>query len=139
MFYSLIDNRLLKELDHMNRWMEDIFQPDAIRSKVFSPVVNVQRKDDQILVQASVPGLSQEDLEIYLKDGVIVISGERKQEEGVETLVNGIGTGRFRRALKLPFRVDESSMDAGLKDGVLSIRLIQAQEDKPRRIEIKVK
>ena len=123
----------------MNRWMEDIFQPGALRSKVFNPVVNVQRKDDQILVEAAVPGLNQEDLEIHLKDGVLVISGERKREEGVETLVNGIGTGRFRRALRLPFRVDESSLDADLKDGVLSIRLVQAQEDKPRRIEIKVK
>jgi len=138
MFYSLLDNRLFRELDVMNRWMEEAFQPGTAASRVYSPQVNVFRKDDQILVEAAVPGLSQEDLEIYLKDGALVISGERKEAEGTETLLNRIGTGRFQRILKLPFRVDESSLDATLTNGILSVVLAQAEADKPRKIEIKV-
>ena len=138
MFYNIIDKQIFRDFDLMDRWMEEIFQPGVIRSKAFVPQINVFRKDDQILVEASVPGLDSEDLEIYLKEGYLMISGERKGREGSDPTQGCLGTGRFQRSLKLPFRIDENSLDATLKNGILQIVLKQVDEDKPRKLEIKI-
>ena len=94
----------------------------------------------RFLVEAELPGMELEDVEIYVNgDNQLTLKGERKEPELQE------GTwhrqerafGSFTRTLQLPRDVDPDQVTAELKHGVLDDHLAQKAEVKPRRIEVK--
>ncbi len=105
--------------------------------------VDVYEKDDQLIVQAFVPGLRAEQLDIQVEDGVVSISGQFPQlydsEEsgGFTWYARELRGGPFRRSITLPYAVDWDSASASVADGVLWLHLPKAAEAKPRRIEIR--
>jgi HSP20 family protein len=106
------------------------------------PVVDVHESNDEIMLQAELPGLSSDDVELNIENGVLTISGEKKQEreegeEGTEYHLVERRYGRFERRFSLPRSVDPEKVKAEFKDGVLAIRLPKVEAAKPRRIAIK--
>jgi HSP20 family protein len=93
--------------------------------------------DDNIYVEAELPGLSDEDVDITVHDGKLFIRGERKPEEGRTYLYNGRCYGRFERVITLPEAVAVDGVRADLKDGVLSLTLPKSHEAKPKKIALK--
>jgi HSP20 family protein len=94
---------------------------------------------DAYLIRAELPGMKREDIKVEVKDVTLVLSGERKSEkpaEGVEyrERVNA----KFWRSFSLPETVEQDSIEATYKDGVLEIRVPKAEEAKPRQIEVTV-
>lgn len=92
------------------------------------------------MLQAAVPGLGPEDLDIDLTGGTLTIRGERaapELPEGHRHLRRERQHGKFVRTLELPFPVDPDSVDAVVKDGLLTIRMARPAEDRPRKITIK--
>ena len=82
--------------------------------------------------------MRKEDIEISLQDGTLTISGERKDEADQE---NGATrterfTGKFRRSITLPTRVDANKVSATYKDGILTVTLPKAEEAKPKQIQV---
>jgi HSP20 family protein len=104
------------------------------------PLVNVWEDNERVFVEAELPGMKLEDLEIYVTGGdQLTISGERKEPAG-----NGAawhrrerGYGKFTRMIELPGPVDEEKVEAQLKLGVLTVTLPKREEAKPRRITVK--
>jgi HSP20 family protein len=82
--------------------------------------------------------MRKEDIEISLQDGVLIISGERKEETIQENDATRTErcTGKFRRTITLPARVDVNKVSATYKDGVLTVTLPKADEAKPKQIQI---
>ena len=81
--------------------------------------------------------MRKEDIEISLHDGVLSISGERKEEttsEGATRTERSFG--KFRRSVTLPSRVDVNQVKAAYKDGILTVTLPKAEEAKPKQIQI---
>ena len=118
-------------LTNPTNWEED--------SVVWSPKLDVKETENEYQVLADLPGLTKEDVSISLEDGVLTIKGERKQSE--ETKEENRyhaerAYGTFSRSINLPCKVDEKKIKADLKDGVLSISLLKAEEAKPREITI---
>jgi HSP20 family protein len=75
-----------------------------------------------------------------LQEGVLTISGERKREEkkeGESYHYIERRTGRFARSVRLPDGVKSDTVDASLKNGVLTITVDKAEEVKPRKIDVK--
>jgi HSP20 family protein len=111
------------------------------QSQLFSgwtPALDLYQNNDNIVAVVELPGMRKEDIEISLQDGTLTISGERKEETGPE---NGATrterfTGKFRRSVTLPTRVDASKVSASYKDGVLTVTLSKAEEAKPKQIQI---
>lgn len=111
------------------------------QSQLFSgwtPALDLYQNNDNILAVVELPGMRKEDIEISLEDGTLTISGERKEETGTE---NGATrterfTGKFRRSITLPTRVDAGKVSANYKDGVLTVTLPKAEEAKPKQIQI---
>lgn len=111
------------------------------QSQLFSgwtPALDLYQNNDNIVAVVELPGMRKEDIEISLQDGTLTISGERKEETGPE---NGATrterfTGKFRRTITLPTRVDASKVSANYKDGVLTVTLPKAEEAKPKQIQI---
>lgn len=103
------------------------------------PALNVWEEKEDVFVEAEIPGLAIEDLQIHVKGDELSIAGERKArvKEGVGVHRQERGVGAFRRVIRLPVEIDAEKVDAQLKYGVLTLRLPKAEAAKPRKIEIK--
>ena len=104
----------------------------------WAPRVDVHENAESFLVTAEVPGLAKEDIAVSLHEGVLTISGERKEEktEGTDSHVTERYVGKFERSLSLPSEVVTGKVEATYKDGVLTVTLPKAEAAKPRRIEL---
>ena len=105
------------------------------------PAVDVLESKDSYLIYAELPGMKREDIIVEVKDGALVLSGEKKAErpaEGVELRhVERSGT-RFARVFSLPETVRQDGIEASYRDGVLEIRVPKEEKAKPRQIEVSV-
>jgi HSP20 family protein len=103
--------------------------------------VDVIVDGDDYLITAYVPGISAEDVKIEVLEDTISISGEFAVEENedAEYLLRERPSGSFSRKLRLPLLLDTSGAEAEVKDGVLSLRVPQAEETKAKQIKVKVK
>ena len=134
-------NRLRSEMD---RLFEDAFEgfPRLSREAWFAPTfpaVNVWEDTDNVYVEAELPGLKLGDIELLVKGDELSIRGEYKDvcEDEVSYHRKERESGRFRRIVSLPTRVDAEKVSAQCKDGILTVTLPKAAEAKPRQIEVK--
>jgi HSP20 family protein len=105
------------------------------------PAVDVLESKDSYLIRAELPGMKREDIKVEVKDGTLVLSGERKSEkpaEGVEYRHVERVAAKFWRSFSLPETTKQDGIEATFKDGILEIRVPKAEEAKPRQIEISV-
>lgn len=105
------------------------------------PVVDVRETADAILVQAELPGLHPDDVDLRVENGVLTISGEKKHEveEGKEDSSYHFFErryGRFERSFTLPRSVNADAVKARFEQGVLTVTLPKAETARPRRIQI---
>jgi HSP20 family protein len=105
------------------------------------PAVDILESKDSYLIRAELPGMKKEDIKVEVKDGTLVLSGERKSEklaEGVEYRHVERVAAKFWRSFSLPETTKADGIEASYKDGVLEMRVPKAEEAKPRQIEISV-
>ena len=103
--------------------------------------VDVIVDGDDYLITAYVPGIAAEDVKIEVLENTVSISGEFAVEEteNAEYLLRERPSGSFSRKLRLPLLMDTAKAEAEVKDGVLSLRVPQAEETKAKQIKVKVK
>ena len=124
------------EIDRLNHMLTDFY--GAGRS--WMPAVDIfETQDHEYVVKAELPDLKREDIAVTFENGVLTLAGERKTEFDA-----GQGTyhrservyGRFSRSFTLPATVDANRIQASYKDGVLTVRVPQREEAKPRQITV---
>ena len=125
----------------MDRLLEDAFvMPRSGDGQSWGgPALNVYEEGDQLTVEAHLPGLKPEDLDINVEQGVLTISGQiTTDEERKERnyLVREHRTGRFSRSLRLPATYDSDGCTANFEHGVLKLAFPKSEAAKPRRIQI---
>lgn len=99
--------------------------------------VEIYEDEEAVFVEAPVPGLKAEDVKVNLREGVLTISGERKEEKKNVRFHRKLSS-KYAFQVALPQSVDESApVDANLKDGILKVRLAKARSSKPVKIEVK--
>lgn len=105
------------------------------------PAVNVWQRDDAIFVEAEVPGLKSEDIEISVVGAELSLKGRRPDfaEENAAYHRRERGVGEFNRVLRLPAEIAGDKVEAKLTDGVLLITLPKAETAKPRKINVTAK
>jgi HSP20 family protein len=113
---------------------------DMERAAVHIPV-NVTLEGDVYTVTAMIPGISADDVRIEILEDVVTISGEFSTEESEEIkhLLSELPTGKFNRRLRLPVLLDASKAEADVINGVLALRVPQAEESKAKQIAVKTK
>ncbi len=104
----------------------------------FTLAVDVREENDSYLLQALVPGLKADDLNIQILEDVVTIEGEFKGDEN-EYLMRELPHGSFRRTLRLPASLDASKAEAKIADGVLTLSLPKAESARPKTIKVAVK
>jgi HSP20 family protein len=133
----------------IDRLFDDFFTPVEGRSFAASaaaeslwPRIDVEETDKAFVVTAEVPGLQDKDIELNLRDNLLTISGEKREERQDQKRGAAYAErfyGQFRRTIPLDGELDEEKVDAKFRNGVLTITLPKSQkaEAKARRIEVK--
>ena len=107
----------------------------------WNPTLDIHADTDRYSVWLDLPGMKKEDIKISLHEGVLTVSGERKdvrEFKDTETYRSERLFGKFERSVKLLAAVDSSKISASYKDGVLVIELPKAEEAKPKEIAVSV-
>jgi HSP20 family protein len=110
------------------------------REGKFLPEANIAETEKAIEVTVELPGMKPEEVKVELREGVLWITGEKKEEkEEKGRTFHRIErrTGEFRRAFTLPVEVEEGKVVAKFEGGVLHITLPKAEKVAPKRIEVK--
>jgi HSP20 family protein len=104
------------------------------------PAVNVREEDDALHIEAELPGMNLEEVEIFVTgNNQLTLKGERKAPvvtKGTQHRQER-AFGKFVRTLTLPFPVDASKVEARLENGILTIHLPKHEAARPRKITVK--
>ena len=128
--------------------MRDLMQWDPFRElgvvsgrgTAFLPSFDVKETNEGYVFKADLPGLKEKDLDISLTGNRLTVSGQREEEakqEGERYYAYERSYGSFSRSFTLPDGVDADSVQAELKDGVLTLSIAKKPEVKARKIELK--
>ena len=125
------------------KWMAEVFGPEAgmfVREGKFLPEANMVETEKAVEVTVELPGMKPEEVKVEIREGTLLITGEKKEEKeekGKTFHRVERRAGMFRRAFALPVEVMEENIDAKFVEGVLRITLPKAEKAAPKRIEIK--
>lgn len=138
-----------RELEDMSSRLNRLFgQPvtrlrtdeDGMAMADWAPAVDIQETAGEYLVKADLPDVKREDVKVELRDGMLCVSGERRQEQeetGKRFHRIERAYGRFERRLALPSEVDPNKVTAEFKDGVLKVRLPKSATARSTTVEVK--
>ncbi len=126
----------------MDRFFEDDFRPFQWLSGTYSgPALplDVTTDADSVTIEAALPGIKPEDVDITVENGTVTISGktaeERSAEEGSYVLQE-IRRGSFSRTVALPNGLEPDKAKATFENGILRLAIPKAEQLKPRQIKI---
>lgn len=114
---------------------------EALSLADWTPSCNVSETTEEYRIEAELPGVKQEDLDVKVEDRVVTLRGERreeKEEKGKKYHRVESSYGSFMRSFTLPDDADEDTVTANYKDGLLSVRIARTapKESKARAVEI---
>ena len=136
----------IRELDSlqgdMNRLFDRFFEGRAANGSTarrWIPAMDPVETEDHLVLRGDLPGMTEEDVDIEIKDNVLTVSGERKAEhdergEGYHRVERAFGS--FSRSLTLPPGVDAGQVSAKFESGVLEVKIPKPTEAKPTRVQI---
>jgi HSP20 family protein len=126
------------EVDRLNNMFANFYGEGLSRSWV-PPVDIYETEQHEIVLKAELPDVKREDIGVTFENNVLTLKGERKGEQQVSRdrfqRVERF-QGSFSRSFTLPATVDSSRISAAYKDGVLTVRLPQREEAKPKQITV---
>ena len=103
----------------------------------WTPPVDIEETEDAWIVEAEIPGVKRQDVNVETRDSELLISGEIKERER-----KGILRRRTRRVGEFEFRVtlpgglDPNNVEANVDDGVLTVRIPKPEQARPQRVEV---
>jgi len=105
------------------------------------PTTDVYTKDNEMTIEAHLPNFNQEDVNIQVENGAIVVSAERheKNEDKAKKYVVRESSSSFYRRIQLPERANTEKIDAQLNEGVLTIKVPLTPLPEPKKITINSK
>lgn len=140
----MLNNNLTKwnpfwEMNRLERDLLDLFS--APRSMRWTPSIDLTEDESRVLLEAEVPGMGPEDIEIILEDGVLTIKGKKslkKEEKKGGCVVAERSSGSFSRSFALPSDIETDGIQAKYDKGVLSVEVPKKPPKTPKQIKIKV-
>lgn len=137
----------LGELVSLRAAMDRLFEDSFVRPRSFgltgeNPTtlpLDITSSTDALVVDAALPGIAPEDVEITVEDGTLTIRAEtrsERQSSDGEILINEIRRGTFSRAVALPAGLEPDKASATFEHGVLHLRIPRSEAVKPRQIRI---
>lgn len=133
-------NPTRRGMDLFNEFDRMVSEMNDWTSRDWRLALDVSENEDAFMVEAAMPGINPDDLDITLEDNILTIQGETKAERDVEESRYHLRErrfGRFSRSLQLPTAINADEVEAEYTNGVLILTIPKAEEVKPKRIAIK--
>lgn len=130
----------LLRLNGRGNWRPGQVRNEATGTAAWAPAVDITERGDVYLVAAEIPGVSADDIQITIEDGLLTIQGERHrgETEGAEQVHRSEQRhGPFRRSITLPSQVEAGRIEASAQDGVLHILVPKPKETRAKRISVR--
>jgi HSP20 family protein len=130
------------ELASLQRDMQELIGRSGAGTRAegaLLPPIDAYRTGEGMVVRIDLPGMSNDDVDVQVEEGVLTITGERHVDETVEQdnwIRRERRHGRFERSFSLPEGTDADALSAKMADGVLEITVPHPPERQPRRIEV---
>ena len=133
---------LVDPFEEMDRMMSD-FSPafGATRSGLI-PAIDVYEKGDSIVVEASLPGIDTDKVDVAVENDVLTIEGKEEKKTEVDEknyYRREVRSGSFHRAVQLPTAVQGDKAEAQYENGVLKVVIPKQERIKPKQVKIAVK
>lgn len=156
--YNLPTTRDMGEwMENWNRWFDNVFNrffdtparswnmlpwPGQGGNGTFVPAVNMSESENEFLVTAELPGMTEKDVDLSVAQGTLTIKGEKRQgseEKGTGWHRVERSYGSFQRTIPLPRQADPNNIEATFKQGVLSVHIpkLPGSQSDARKISIK--
>ncbi|WP_297888354.1 Hsp20/alpha crystallin family protein [Sulfurihydrogenibium sp.] len=141
--FAISPLRELARLENeINRIFKELVPQQEVTTEVvaWAPRVDVYEKDNNIIIEAEIPGAKKEDIEVKVKDNSVVIRGEVKREEEKKEenyYRSERFYGKFERVIPLPADVKIEEAKAEYQDGILKLVIPKATTEKEVKIEVK--
>jgi HSP20 family protein len=103
-----------------------------------APPVDIFETEDALTVVADLPGVSKDDIDIRVEDGILTIKGKADYDRPSAFLREEFDLHGYYRQFQLSDDVDENKISAESKNGVVTITLPKAEKTKPKRIKVKL-
>ena len=126
------------EIDRLNRMFASFF--DDQHGRTWTPAVDIyETGNNEVVLKAELPEMKREDISITFENQVLTLRGERKLDDSIrrdryQRFERPYGL--FSRSFTIPATIDAARISASYKDGVLTVRLPQREEAKPKRIDV---
>ena len=138
-------NNVWSEFDRMFNTLTSDTQNatnDLSNVGTWSPAFDIVEHDKESVVTAELPGISEEDVNISLKENVLTIRGEKKSEHTEDSdncYYNERTYGEFQRMIRLDSDIDNNKVEANYNNGILAVHLPKSKENQNREIKVKFK
>lgn len=142
---------MFRELDTLRREIDAAFRgvgngrlfvPSFLSGGGRFPQVNLREDENHLYVDALVPGVDPAALEMTVMGNTLTLAGERKEFDPAGTAYvchrTERGVGRFQRTIELPGEIDNGSIAAACRNGVLTVTVNKAESAKPKKIAVTV-
>ena len=150
MRWALTQRNPSNEMERIHRDMDSFFdsffsmKPSTLFDADWVPSVDVTEENGEIRVKAEMPGLEEKDINVTIENGILSISGEKKEEKKEEDkernyILSERSFGSFKRQIRLPDDVKSGDVKAKFRNGVLEITLPRDEKAQPKKIQIQVK
>ena len=129
--------------EQVNRLFESTFphKGDESTLTAWAPAVDVYETENELVIKADLPEISEKDLDVRVENNMMTIRGERKFEQQVKEdsyLRMERAYGSFSRSFSLPNTVNTEAINADYKNGVLTVTLPKRAESKPKQVRINI-
>jgi len=125
-------------IGNFDRMLSGFFQP-VVGAEGWVPAADLRETDKAFIIEAELPGVSKEDVELTYEDSVLTFSGERKlesdeEEQDYRRIERRYGA--FSRSFRLPREINADEVTASFTDGVLTVTVPKGESARPRSIRI---
>lgn len=132
------------ELDQLEKSLSQLFdlhfQDSGVTVSDWTPRINIAEKDETVYLQADLPGVNKDDIELKYEQGILTLKGTRQaqaQESDDKKYFHvEVSSGSFQRSIRLPYEIESAKIKAEFTNGVLEVELPKAEKSKARKIAI---
>jgi len=116
------------------------FYDDAEGERTITPNADIRETKDDVVLSLELPGLSKEEVNLSVENGILTISGERKaaHDEKDQYHLQECCYGKFTRRFTLGEEIDAEKISAKMDKGILEVTLGRKEAVKPKKIDVKI-
>lgn len=130
----------MSEQTDITKGGRDVSRSEPTAAQALRPPVDIYEDGDGITIEADMPGVSKDRLNLQVDANTLLIEGDAEINlpQGVEAMYADIRLNRYSRSFTLSNELETDKIDASLKDGVLVLRIPKHPDQRPRKIEVRV-